>query len=170
MTKKRYKIRKEQLERVVESFVMESAAPEAKKHIEEPMEGDMVEKNVKEPSTVKKDKKKQAPEAKKHVMTKMSESVEELTEEELAEFWGDKAKEKRKARLEADYNKYANAWLRKRAITKPTEEEYNEFMAKAEADGYKGRVAKEGDKMYYRASTEKETAAQGYGMSGGRTA
>ena len=31
---KRYKIRKEQLERVVESFVMESAAPEAKKHVQ----------------------------------------------------------------------------------------------------------------------------------------
>ena len=31
---KRYKIRKEQLERVVESFVMESAAPEAKKYVQ----------------------------------------------------------------------------------------------------------------------------------------
>lgn len=142
MTKKRYKIRKEQLERVVESFVMESVTPEVKK-----------------PLTIKNNKKVQIPE-----------SIEELTEEELAEFWGDKGKEKRKARLEADYNKYSNAWLRKRAITKPTEEEYNEFMAKAEADDYQGRVAKKGDKMYYRASTEKETAAQGYGMSGGRTA
>ena len=34
MNKTRYKIRKQQLERVVESFVTESAAPEAKKHVQ----------------------------------------------------------------------------------------------------------------------------------------
>ena len=34
MNKTRYKIRKEQLERVVESFVTESVAPESKKHVQ----------------------------------------------------------------------------------------------------------------------------------------
>lgn len=34
MSKTRYKIKKEQLERVVESFVTESASPEAKKHVQ----------------------------------------------------------------------------------------------------------------------------------------
>ena len=34
MSKTRYKIKKKQLERVVESFVTESAAPEAKKHVQ----------------------------------------------------------------------------------------------------------------------------------------
>ena len=34
MNKKRYKIRKEQLERVVESFVTESVTPESKKHVQ----------------------------------------------------------------------------------------------------------------------------------------
>jgi len=34
MSKTRYKIRKQQLERVVESFVTESASPEAKKHVQ----------------------------------------------------------------------------------------------------------------------------------------
>jgi hypothetical protein len=84
MSVKRYKINKDQLERVVESFVMESAkidgkkAPvknhipsqgaEAKKHVKNKMSGKMVEKGegVPTPSTMKK-KLSQAPEAKKFV-------------------------------------------------------------------------------------------------------
>ena len=84
MSVKRYKINKDQLERVVESFVMESAniankkAPvknhipsqpaEAKKFVKNKMTGKMVEKGegVPTPSTMKK-KLSQAPEAKKFV-------------------------------------------------------------------------------------------------------
>jgi hypothetical protein len=84
MSVKRYKINKDQLERVVESFVMESAkieskkAPvkdhipaqgsEAKKHIKNKMSGKMVEKGqgVPTPTTMKK-KLSQAPESKKHI-------------------------------------------------------------------------------------------------------
>jgi len=97
--KKRYKIRKEQLERVVENFVMEESmnmtkkqAPEAKKHkmsmgAEADYEDDMGEGMEMAPE--KKDKKKKhAPEAKKH-MTKMKESSynykDFLSEEELNE-------------------------------------------------------------------------------------
>lgn len=97
--KKRYKIRKEQLERVVENFVMEESmtmtkkhAPEAKKHkmsmgAEADLEDDMGEGM--EMAKEKKDsKKKQAPEAKKH-MTSMKESTynyrDFLTEEEINE-------------------------------------------------------------------------------------
>lgn len=76
----RYKISKEQLERVVENFVMEAAskAPvknmipsqgaEAKKHVKNKMTGKMVEKGEGVPSvnTMKK-KLSQAPESKKHM-------------------------------------------------------------------------------------------------------
>jgi len=83
-TVKRYKINKEQLERVVENFVMESAkieskkAPvknhiptqgsEAKKHIKKKITGKIVEKGegVPEPEKPKK-KLPQAPESKKHM-------------------------------------------------------------------------------------------------------
>lgn len=83
-TVKRYKISKDQLERVVESFVMEAAkieskkAPvkdhipsqgaEAKKHVKNKMSGKMVEKGQGVPSPGKLQKKlSQAPESKKHV-------------------------------------------------------------------------------------------------------
>ncbi len=73
MAKKRYKIRKEQLERVVESFVMEAAAPEAKKHIKgDSGSGKMVEKRSNTKNAPEKDwgvddEPSHAPEAKKHV-------------------------------------------------------------------------------------------------------
>jgi hypothetical protein len=84
MSVKRYKINKDQLERVVESFVMESAkieskkAPvknhipsqgaEAKKHVKNKMSGKMVEKGEGVPTPEKAKKKlSQAPEAKKFV-------------------------------------------------------------------------------------------------------
>jgi SpoU rRNA methylase family enzyme len=95
MSKTRYKIRKEQLERVVESFVTETAAPEAKKHTQgynDKEDESLGMRNGKE-STKKQSKKarrddslgkwgkrtKQAPEAKKHVKSKMTES-EKLNE------------------------------------------------------------------------------------------
>jgi len=83
-TVKRYRINKEQLERVVESFVMEAAsiegkkAPvknhipsqsvEAKKHIKNKMSGKMVEKGEGVPNPEKPKKKlPQAADAKKHI-------------------------------------------------------------------------------------------------------
>jgi hypothetical protein len=111
MNKTRYKIRKEQLERVVESFVMESAQGTminknaAKKHkismgAEQSDDmGDRMEK-AKE---VKHPKMKQAPEVKKHMKGSVSETrmreikklmeTYNVTEEELNEFWGKKTPE-----------------------------------------------------------------------------
>jgi hypothetical protein len=78
----RYKVTKEQLERIVESFVMEEAskskAPvknmipsqgaEAKKHVKNKMSGSMVDHSEGMPSVSQaKKKNSQAPEAKKHV-------------------------------------------------------------------------------------------------------
>lgn len=95
MSKTRYKIRKEQLERVVESFVTETAAPEAKKHVQgyNDKEDESLGMRTGKESTKKQSKKdrrddsygkwgkrtKQAPEAKKHVKSKMTES-EKLNE------------------------------------------------------------------------------------------
>lgn len=92
MSKTRYKIRKEQLERVVESFVTETAAPEAKKHTQgnNDKEDESLGMRTGKESTKKQSKKarrndslgkwgkrtKQAPEAKKHVKSKMTESKE----------------------------------------------------------------------------------------------
>ena len=69
----RYKVTKEQVEKLVENFVMEAAAPEAKKHIQGSVGGDkQVEKRSNSGSASAKDwgrndEKKHAPEAKKHV-------------------------------------------------------------------------------------------------------
>jgi hypothetical protein len=75
--KKRYKLTKEQLERVVESYITEAAAPEATKHIISKEGGDkMVEKrsNTKTPPENDSDgidDVNVAPEAKKHIKNKM---------------------------------------------------------------------------------------------------
>ena len=74
--KKRYKLTKEQLEMVVESYITEAAAPEATKHIIKKEGGDkMVEKrsNTKTPSESEPDgdDTTHAPEAKKHIRNKM---------------------------------------------------------------------------------------------------
>jgi hypothetical protein len=83
MANKRYKVTKEQLERVVENFVMESAmntgkspvknmipkqGPEAKKYVKNKISGGMVDQseNIPSVSTMKK-KLSQAPEAKKYM-------------------------------------------------------------------------------------------------------
>jgi hypothetical protein len=82
MSKTRYKIRKEQLERVVESFVMEStkggnmihkdAAKKHKMNMGAEQHDDMGEGMKKAPVS-KKNKMKHAPEVKKHVKGKVSE-------------------------------------------------------------------------------------------------
>ena len=69
----RYKVTKEQVEKLVENFVMEAAAPEATKHIKGSEGGTMVEKRPNSGGTPSKkdwgrnDEKKQAAEAKKHL-------------------------------------------------------------------------------------------------------
>jgi len=91
--KTRYKIRKEQLERVVESFVMESAEGKmmvkdaAKKHkmnMGAEQHDDMGD-GMKKASVNKKNKMKQAPEVKKNIHGKVSESrmIREAEEEEV---------------------------------------------------------------------------------------
>ena len=69
----RYKVTKEQVEKLVENFVMEAAAPEATKHIKGSEGGAMVEKRPNSGGTPSKkdwgrnDEKRHAAEAKKHV-------------------------------------------------------------------------------------------------------
>jgi hypothetical protein len=83
MANKRYKVTKEQLERVVENFVMESAmntgkapvknmipkqGPEAKKYVKNKISGGMVDQSENMPSVSPMKKKlSQAPEAKKYM-------------------------------------------------------------------------------------------------------
>jgi hypothetical protein len=83
MANKRYKVTKEQLERVVENFVMESAmntgkspvknmipkqGPEAKKYVKNKISGGMVDQSENMPSVSPMKKKlSQAPEAKKYI-------------------------------------------------------------------------------------------------------
>jgi hypothetical protein len=80
--KKRYKLREDQLERIVESFINESAAPEATKHIVKKEGGDKMMElgdGVKEPSEKDpEDGLSQAPEAKKHIQNKMGGKMTEL--------------------------------------------------------------------------------------------
>lgn len=68
----RYKVTKEQVEKLVENFVMEAASPEAKKHIQ----GNVTDEKVgHSPKTSDgRGSRKQAPEAKKHIMN-MNEGV-----------------------------------------------------------------------------------------------
>lgn len=61
----RYKVTKEQVEKLVENFVMEAAAPEAKKHLQVSVSDEKVGHSVK--TSDGRTGKKQAPEAKKHV-------------------------------------------------------------------------------------------------------
>jgi hypothetical protein len=111
MNKTRYKIRKEQLERVVESFVMESAQGTminknaAKKHKMSmgAEQSDDMGKGMEKAKEVKHPKMKQAPEVKKHMKGSVSETrmreikklmeTYNVTEEELNEFWGKKTPE-----------------------------------------------------------------------------
>jgi hypothetical protein len=77
MAKVRYKVTKEQVEKLVENFVMEAAAPEAKKHVQGSVEAETYGHSVKTGDG--RNGKSQAPEAKKHVKgsTGGSKQVEE---------------------------------------------------------------------------------------------
>tara|TARA_R110002020_G_scaffold325055_2_gene540670 strand:- start:447 stop:809 length:363 start_codon:yes stop_codon:yes gene_type:complete len=64
----RYKVTKEQVEKLVENFVMEAASPEAKKHIQGSVSNEKVGHSVK--SGDGRTGKSQSPEAKKHIQGK----------------------------------------------------------------------------------------------------
>jgi len=123
MNKTRYKIRKEQLERVVESFVMESAQGTmidknaAKKHkmsMGAEQSDDMGE-GMEKAKEVKKAKMKQAPEVKKHMKGSVSEArmkqiqklmeTYDITEDELQEIWPFNKKEKTPEEIESERKK-----------------------------------------------------------------
>jgi hypothetical protein len=74
MGKTRYKIRKEQLERVVENFVMESAAPEVTKHVK----GSTPSESKGNSTSSMKMKMKQSSEAKKHKMSMGAEQADDM--------------------------------------------------------------------------------------------
>lgn len=72
----RYKVTKEQIEKLVENFVMEAASPEAKKHIQGSVETEKVGHSPK--TSDGRNGKSHAPEAKKHVKGSLgSDMVEE---------------------------------------------------------------------------------------------
>lgn len=215
MSKTRYKIKKEQLERVVESFVTESASPEAKKHVqgyndkedeslgmkdgkkstkkvsEKGRRADSKGKwgsRLKHASEAKKhkmsmgaeqssdmgqgmkkasqsssSKMKQAPEAKKHVKGSVSEAKKkqiikllesgDVSETELQEFFG-MGKRMRKEKIEKNLRERAYVWAKKGVISRPTQQELDEVMNKAEEDDFEGQISAKDGKIYYK--TEKE--------------
>jgi hypothetical protein len=156
----RYKISKEQLEMVVESFVMEAAvakkAPvknmipsqgaEAKKHVKNKMSGNMVEKGegVPTPSAMKK-KNPHAPESKKHVsINKLKHSnkakVVKENDEELEEGFLDVARQtlgmssgKDKSAAEKSFDE-----VNPKAKTDQSANK-EKWMARAKSYSYKGK-------------------------------
>jgi hypothetical protein len=128
MAKRRYKIRKEQLERVVESFVMESAAPEAKKHVKGGLGEKMVDKRSNTKDAPEKDwgindEPSHAPEAKKHVKGEKGSGkmVEKRSNSKSAS-----TTEKRKMKHAPEAKKHVKGSVSE--STELTEEELNEFF------------------------------------------
>ncbi len=215
MSKTRYKIKKAQLERVVESFVTESASPEAKKHIQgyndkedeslgmkdgkkstkkvsekgrradskgkwgsrlkhaaeakkhkmsmgAEQSNDMGQ-GMKKASESSSSKMKQAPEAKKHVKGSVSEAKKkqiikllesgDVSETELQEFFG-MGTRMRREKIEKNLRERAYVWAKKGVISKPTQQELDEVMKKAEDDDFEGQISAKDGKIYYK--TEKE--------------
>jgi len=225
---KRYKIRKEQLERVVESFVMESAAPEAKKHVQgyndkedeslgmrtgkesTKKQSDKARRDdsygkwgkrgkygpeakkhkmsmgaeqtddsgegMKKPSVAKSMKMKHAPEAKKHVkggslseakkkeITKLLENGD-ISEAELQEFFGIGSK-MRKNKIEKELKTRAFAWTKKGAISKPSQQDLDDIMKKAEEDDYSGTIRIQNGKIAYQTQDEFMASGGKYQGSG----
>ena len=221
MSKTRYKIKKEQLERVVESFVTESASPEAKKHVQgyndkedESLgvkdgkkstkkvsekgrradskgkwgnrlkhaaeakkhkismgaeQSDDMGQGMKKASQSSSSKMKQAPEAKKHVKggslseTKKKQIIKllesgDVSETELQEFFGLGSK-MRKEKIEKNLRERAYVWAKKGVISKPTQQELDDIMKKAEEDNYDGQISAKDGKIAYK--TESEYVAGG---------
>lgn len=184
----RYKVTKEQLERVVENFVMESAmntgkapvknmipkqGPEAKKHVKNKISGDMVDQSENMPSvTPMKKKLSQAPEAKKHMakgkvshMSKskvVKENSEILDEGIFDMIFGDSENTK-KQKLMDDVKKYNKVYSAK-GIDKMSDAEFVEFMKQAAADKYNGVVGIKDNKIVYKPASQVK-----WGSSGGHT-
>jgi len=86
-----------------------------------------------------------------------NESQSQVVNEEL---FGLNKSKKRKANLQKALDKYVPVWVRKRAISDPTQEELDQFWADAEADDYEtgdlsdgsGGVGNKDGKLIYRSS------------------
>lgn len=172
MSKTRYKIRKEQLERVVESFVMESANSKmvvkdaAKKHkmnMGAEQSNDMGDGMKKAPVS-KKSKMKHAPEVKKHVKGRVSEEQIRkaarhfnLTENQVRERVQVILEMDEKAFMQG-FNVTVNSTYPKLTGKRATDEEKKALYDKAKADNFEGnvRVTKKGPEgeLVYIASSE----------------
>ena len=75
----------------------------------------------------------------------------------------DEGKKSRKEKLGKDFKKYGRAWSAKGAATPPTQETYNEFMAKAEQDGFNGSVGldKVNKKIVYKPASDSSWSTSG---------
>lgn len=141
----RYRISKEQLEMVVENFVMEAAATkatvknhipsqgaEAKKHVKNKMSGNMVEKGEGVPSaSPMKKKNPHATEAKKHVSNnklKHTNKAKVVKENELEEGWfgniigTSMSEEKARKVYDAKYRKHLSTLAKQFKTDEPTME------------------------------------------------
>ena len=185
MANKRYKVTKEQLERVVENFVMESAmntgkAPvknmipkqgsEAKKYVKNKISGRMVDQSENMPSVSPMKKKlSQAPEAKKYMakgktsyMSKpktVKGNSQKLDEGIFDMIFGDSENAK-KQKLMDDVKQKNKVWSSK-GVDKMSDAELIEFMNQAQADNYNGVVGVIKNKIVYKPASEVKWGAVG---------
>ena len=185
MANKRYKVTKEQLERVVENFVMESAmntgkapvknmipkqGPEAKKYVKNKISGRMVDQSENMPSVSPMKKKlSQAPEAKKYMakgktsyMSKpktVKGNSQKLDEGIFDMIFGDSENAK-KQKLMDDVKQKNKVWSSK-GVDKMSDAELIEFMNQAQADNYNGVVGVIKNKIVYKPASEVKWGAVG---------
>lgn len=185
MANKRYKVTKEQLERVVENFVMESAmntgkapvknmipkqGPEAKKYVKNKISGRMVDQSENMPSVSPMKKKlSQAPEAKKYMakgktsyMSKpktVKGNSQKLDEGIFDMIFGDSENAK-KQKLMDDVKQKNKVWSSK-GVDKMSDAELIEFMNQAQADNYNGVVGVIKNKIVYKPASQVKWGAVG---------
>lgn len=183
----RYKITKEQLEMVVENFVMESTenngktpvknmipkqGPEAKKYVKNKISGKIVDQSEGMPSVSPMKKKlSQAPEAKKHMakgkgktsyMSKPKTTKgnsQKLDEGIFDMIFGDSENTK-KQKLMDDVKQKNKVWSSK-GVDKMSDAELIEFMNQAEADNYNGVVGVIKNKIVYKPASQVKWGAVG---------
>jgi len=191
MANKRYKVTKEQLERVVENFVMESAmntgktpvknmiprqGPEAKKYVKNKISGRMVDQSENIPSVSPMKKKlSQAPEAKKYMakgktsyMSKpktVKGNSQKLDEGIFDMIFGDSENAK-KQKLMDDVKQKNKVWSSK-GVDKMSDAELIEFMNQAQADNYNGVVGVIKNKIVYKPASQVKWGAVGGHVFGG---
>ena len=191
MANKRYKVTKEQLERVVENFVMESAmntgkapvknmipkqGPEAKKYVKNKISGGMVDQSENMPSVSSMKKKlSQAPEAKKYMakgktsyMSKpktVKGNSQKLDEGIFDMIFGDSENTK-KQKLMDDVKQKNKVWSSK-GVDKMSDAELIEFMNQAQADNYNGVVGVNKNKIVYKPASQVKWGAVGGHVFGG---